>query len=82
MFRKILLILLVLFLIAQFIRPSKNNGDAFAATDITHAAAVPASTQQILKTACYDCHSNHTNSPWYSNITPVNWWLANHVNEG
>jgi hypothetical protein len=36
----------------------------------------------LLKVSCYDCHSNHTDYPWYSKITPVNWWLNNHINEG
>jgi hypothetical protein len=35
-----------------------------------------------LKTSCYDCHSNKTAYPWYSNIQPVKWWLADHVNSG
>jgi hypothetical protein len=35
-----------------------------------------------LKTACYDCHSNNTRYPWYNNIQPVAWWLANHVRDG
>jgi hypothetical protein len=36
----------------------------------------------ILKTSCYDCHSNNTYYPWYNNIQPVAWWLKNHVDEG
>jgi len=36
----------------------------------------------MLKRSCYDCHSNHTDYPWYSKITPVNWWLYNHINDG
>jgi hypothetical protein len=36
----------------------------------------------ILKTSCYDCHSNNTVYPWYSNIQPLAWWLQGHVNEG
>jgi hypothetical protein len=36
----------------------------------------------LLKVACYDCHSNSTIYPWYSRITPVNWWLYDHIKEG
>jgi hypothetical protein len=43
---------------------------------------VPENIQNILKTSCYDCHSNNTNYPWYNKIQPVNWWLADHINEG
>lgn len=53
-----------------------------AATDITHVVTVPDTVMALLKKSCYDCHSNHTTYPWYSKISPVNWWLANHINEG
>ncbi len=36
----------------------------------------------ILKGACNDCHSNLTRYPWYSNIQPIKYFLADHVNEG
>jgi hypothetical protein len=32
--------------------------------------------------ACFDCHSNETSWPWYSNIAPFSWRLQNHVDEG
>ena len=82
MLKKILLILLVLLVIAQFIQPPHNTGNVDAPTDITHVVEVPDSILSMLKTACYDCHSNNTNYPWYSKITPVNWWLRNHVVDG
>lgn len=39
-------------------------------------------TRAIAVTACYDCHSNQTKYPWYSNIAPFSWWLQNHIDEG
>jgi hypothetical protein len=82
MLKRILLGILIIILLSQFIRPPHNDGDASTPSDITHMVAVPDTVMGILKTACYDCHSNHTNYPWYSKITPVNWWLNNHINEG
>jgi hypothetical protein len=38
--------------------------------------------KSILERSCYDCHSNHTRYPWYSNIQPVAWWLQHHIDEG
>jgi len=32
--------------------------------------------------ACFDCHSNESKWPWYSNVAPVSWLVANHVKEG
>lgn len=45
---------------------------------------VPASQEvrDVLRRACYDCHSNETHWPWYSYIAPVSWLVANDVHEG
>jgi hypothetical protein len=32
--------------------------------------------------ACFDCHSNETKWPWYSNVAPVSWLVSHHVDEG
>ena len=37
---------------------------------------------QLIKTSCYDCHSNETKYPWYTNIQPVAWFLQNHIEDG
>lgn len=79
---KIGILILVLFIGIQFIRPARNNGNASSSTDITHYVQMSPQIEGILKTSCYDCHSNHTDYPWYTNINPVGWWLNHHVNEG
>ncbi len=30
-------------------------------------------TRALAKRACFDCHSNETVWPWYSNIAPISW---------
>ena len=32
--------------------------------------------------ACFDCHSNETKWPGYSNVAPISWLVQTHVNEG
>lgn len=44
------------------------------------SASLPVNT--ILRRACYDCHSNQTVWPWYSQIAPVSWLVAHDVKEG
>lgn len=41
-----------------------------------------AETRDLAVRACYDCHSNETKYPWYSNIAPASWWTQNHIDEG
>jgi len=39
-------------------------------------------TKEIAQRACYDCHSNETAWPWYTNIAPFSWLVQNDVDEG
>ena len=79
----IFLILLVVFVLIQFIRPDKNQSTSQKlTTDITGIYVVPNDVQTILKNACYDCHSNNTKYPWYVNIQPVGWFMAGHIKNG
>lgn len=81
-FKKIGYGLIAILIIIQFIHPTGNIGNAKTENDITHLTAVPDSVMNILETSCYDCHSNHTEYPWYSNIQPIGFYLDKHVNDG
>jgi hypothetical protein len=39
-------------------------------------------TRDLAQRACFDCHSNETVWPWYSNVAPVSWLVQRDVNEG
>ena len=80
--RRTLVILLVILVIIQFIRPSKNLSSSISPNDISKIYVVPDTIQKILQVTCYDCHSNNTRYPWYSKIQPVYWWLTSHINDG
>ena len=70
----------VTLVVAQFFSPQKNEGnlnmDAFLAE-----TKPSKEVQKILEISCFDCHSNVTKYPWYSKITPVNFWMEHHVEE-
>lgn len=40
-----------------------------------------AQTRDLAKRACFDCHSNETVWPWYSNIAPASWLVQHDVAE-
>ena len=81
--KKIFLALFVLLLLMQLYPRAKKNLELSKTNhDITAAHIVPDSVETVLKTSCYDCHSNNTYYPWYSNLQPVNWWLNDHIEEG
>lgn len=81
-FKRTFQILLLAFIVIQFFRPAKNKAEGMSINDITKIYAVPEDVQAILKTSCYDCHSNNTVYPWYAEIQPAAWWLADHIKEG
>jgi hypothetical protein len=39
-------------------------------------------TEELLRESCYDCHSNETRWPWYSNIAPSSWLLTRDIDDG
>ena len=80
--KKLLYILLAIFLIAQVIRPSKIAEPVDPSTDLIAVTKPDAEVEQMLRTSCYDCHSGQPRYPWYFAITPVNWWLNKHIKDG
>ena len=80
--KKIILGIVVLLVIIQFFRPEKNSSTGISENHISKKYATPDEVKIILDKACYDCHSNNTNYPWYANFQPVAWWLDHHVDEG
>ena len=80
--QKGLLFLLGVLVLIQFIRPARNtSGQAYPA-DISQIYPMQENVQGILKTSCYDCHSNNTDYPWYANVQPGGWWLTSHIRKG
>jgi hypothetical protein len=81
-FKKAILLFLVVLIIIQFFHPYKNKSTEKSPYNIASLYAVPQDVDTIMKKACNDCHSNNTRYPWYSNIQPVAWWMDNHVRDG
>lgn len=69
-------LLFVLLLAVQFIRPEIQH------PPVTADLAAPEAVKNILKRACYDCHSNETRLRWYDQVAPVYWQVTKDVREG
>jgi hypothetical protein len=76
LFPRLAMIAAIVIAAAQFVPIEKSNPPV--------ETEVPASPQvrEILRRACYDCHSNETVWPWYSRVAPGAWLMAWDVNEG
>jgi hypothetical protein len=77
--KKILLVSGILFIALQFMRPVYNKNRQVLTTDISKVVTIPDTVLTLLKNACYDCHSDNTVYPWYSDIQPVGWLMAYHI---
>ena len=78
--RRLVLILLGLFVVAQLIRPAKTNPPSDPAASLMTKA--PREVAQIFDRSCRDCHSNDTRWPLYSQIAPMSWLVTYDVREG
>ncbi len=79
--KRVVLGIIVVLILIQFIRPEKNDSRDYT-NDYTLEILVSDQVKEIIKTSCRDCHTNSTRYPWYSEIAPISWYLAHHVNEG
>ena len=74
--------MLILFIGIQFIRIDRTNPKVVKKNDFIAMTKPDKDIEGMIRSACYDCHSNETEHPWYTNIAPVSWWIGNHIKEG
>lgn len=72
-----LLLVAILLVAIQFVPVDKSN------PPITREVVWnSAETRALAERTCYDCHSNEVKWPWYANIAPISWRIADHVRHG
>lgn len=74
--RWIVLVLVLVLVGLQVVPVDRTN------PPVQTALEAPAEVDEILRRACYDCHSHETRWPWYSYVAPVSWFVVGHVNHG
>jgi hypothetical protein len=75
------IVIIIVFIGIQFFRPNRTNPISDKSRDVSYYLNIPVNLKQILERSCYDCHSNLTRWPWYTNVAPVSWLVASDVNE-
>jgi len=76
-----ILIVIVVLVGIQFIPTSRNISKSIPSTDFILSNKPTERVSDLLKTSCYNCHSNNTNYPWYSYVQPVGLFLEGHIKE-
>ena len=80
--KKVLLGIAGIFLIIQFLPNALPENNEDLSNDLVANTMAPEAIANILRKACYDCHSNQTVYPWYSYVAPVSWLVVKDVKEG
>lgn len=76
--KKTIIIIVVAIVLIQLIPVDRDNPTVKPADEIV----VTGEVNDIIKQACYNCHSNQTSWPWYSYVAPVSWLITHDVHEG
>ena len=74
--------LIAVLIVLQFFQPDRNNTPLDPEQDMLSLVSPPEPLAQVIRHACYDCHSNQTYYPWYNRISPVSWYLNRHIVKG
>ncbi len=77
LFGLIVLGVVAFLIVAQFIPVGRTNPPVKAEPDWDSPR-----TRELLKRACFDCHSNETVWPWYAKVAPISWGVVGDVKAG
>ncbi|MEN8225165.1 MAG: heme-binding domain-containing protein [Bacteroidota bacterium] len=81
--RIILYIFLGSFIFIQFFGVERNQREEISPDDfLKQNPSLPEALILNIKTSCYDCHSDHTNYPWYAQVAPFSWIIDQHIDNG
>ncbi len=75
-------LVVAIVLVIQVIPVERNVSTVPPGQSFEKTEKVPANVAAILKVSCYDCHSNNTRYPWYSELQPGAYFMAQHIKEG
>ena len=80
--KKIVFWILGVFVAIQLIPIDRTNKPVDKTQNFVDVIKPPKEVAQILKNACYDCHSNEVKYPKYAYVAPISWSVKHHINEG
>lgn len=75
-------LVVAIVLVIQVIPVERNVSTVPPGQSFEKTEKVPANVAAILKVSCYECHSNNTSYPWYSELQPGAYFMAQHIKEG
>jgi hypothetical protein len=72
-------LVLMWVLVSLFVHPLRHDISDRASAPLLPGAEIAPSVTNVFDHACFNCHSEKTHWPWYSNVAPVSWLVENDV---
>ena len=82
MVKRILIGFVLTIIVIQFIQPARNSTGQVVPQSFIDTFLPNDTVLNLLSNSCFDCHSNNTKYPWYTNVQPIGWMMAKHINDG
>ena len=76
------IVIVAVFAAAQLVRPERTNPTTDVSRTIQAHMPTGSGLVAVLDRSCRDCHSNGTVWPWYTQVAPLSWLMAQAVREG
>jgi hypothetical protein len=75
-------VIVAVFAAAQLVRPERTNPTSDVSRTIHAHMPTGSGLVAVVDRSCRDCHSNGTVWPWYVQVAPLSWLMAQAVREG
>ena len=79
--KKALWIILVIVIVLQVIPSNRPETNLKNPNDLLMNNQIPTEVATMLRNACYDCHSNESQFPWYAYVAPVSYLVNRDIRE-
>ena len=76
---RLLVFVVIVLLLIQLVPYGRDHTNPRTGQEPTWSS--PA-VRQLTQEACFDCHSNLTEWPWYTSVAPVSWLTQRDVEDG
>lgn len=81
--KKVGVTLFLVLIAIQFYQPALNqNPEQDYIKDFLVITNAPNNISKLIKTSCYDCHSNNTQYLWYDYVQPARMFVEGHISDG
>ncbi len=70
---------IVLLIVSQVVPYGRDHSNPPVTGEPQWASA---ETRELMVRACYSCHSNEIDRPWYASVAPISWMVQAHIDEG